>query len=386
MYVNAMRRVWVLPAAVAALLAGLWLLFAPPTPDLAAQVYRAGLFEHHGFALFNAQWFAGHHTLGYSLVFPPLAALLGPRVVGALAAVVSAILFAKLAHGHFGDRARIGAVWFAAATATDLFIGRLTFALGVTVALGALLALQRRRTGDRRRARRADHGGEPRGRAVPRDGRDRARDGEEGAAGADRRRVRLPPRGGARGRLPRGRQPAVRLPRVRLRRRRGDRRAPPAPGARSARCAPRRCSTGSRPPRPSPSRRRWAATRRASRRCSPARSSPARSSGGGGAPSSWRPRSRCSSTSGGDRSGRRSRARATRARSSPSTSRCSTSSRAAPTPPPGWRSRSRACTGSRSTSHAASPSRAAGRPSSTASTTRSSARAVRSPASAIATG
>ena len=138
---------WLAPAGVAGLLALLWLLFGPPTPDLAAQVYRAGLFEEHGFTLFNAQWFAGHHTPGYSLIFPPLAALIGPRVVGAAAAVLSAILFAKLAHDHFGDRARIGAIWFAAATATDLFIGRLTFALGVTFALAALLAWQRRRMG-----------------------------------------------------------------------------------------------------------------------------------------------------------------------------------------------------------------------------------------------
>ena len=135
------------PTAVAASAAGLWLLFGPPTPDLAAQVYRTGLFEEHGFTLFNAQWYAGHHTPGYSLIFPPLAALLGPRVVGAIAAVASAALFAKLAHEHWGDRARIGTYWFAAATATDLFIGRLTFALGVTFALAALLALRSGRTG-----------------------------------------------------------------------------------------------------------------------------------------------------------------------------------------------------------------------------------------------
>ena len=127
-------------------LALLWLLFAPPTPDLAAQVYRTGLFEEHGFTLFNAQWYAGHHTPGYSLIFPPLAALIGPRVLGAIAAVASAALFAQLAHRHFGARAWLGTLWFAAATATDLFIGRLTFGLGVTFALATLLALQHGRT------------------------------------------------------------------------------------------------------------------------------------------------------------------------------------------------------------------------------------------------
>jgi hypothetical protein len=138
-------RPWLPPAAAAAVLAGLWLVFAPPTPDLAAQVYRTGLFERHGFTLFNAQWYAGHHTPGYSLLFPPLAALVGPRVVGAIAAVVSAALFAALAGRHFGHGARLGTLWFAAATATDLFIGRLTFGFGVAFALAALLALQRGR-------------------------------------------------------------------------------------------------------------------------------------------------------------------------------------------------------------------------------------------------
>lgn len=150
MHVRVMRglwgEVWALPALLAAVLAGLWLLFAPATPDLAAQVYRTGLFEHHGFTLFNAQWYAGHHTPGYSLLFPPLAALIGPRVLGAVAAVVSAALFAILAREHFGDRAHIGALWFAAATATDLFIGRLTFGFGVTFALATLLALYKSHT------------------------------------------------------------------------------------------------------------------------------------------------------------------------------------------------------------------------------------------------
>ena len=138
-------RAWLVPVCAAAAAAGLWLLFAPPTPDLAAQVYRAGLFEEHGFTLFNAYWYGGHHTPGYSLAFPPLAALLGPRVVGALAAIVSAYLFALLVKEHFGGRAWLGAVWFGLATATDLFIGRLTFGLGIALALAALLALQRGR-------------------------------------------------------------------------------------------------------------------------------------------------------------------------------------------------------------------------------------------------
>ena len=78
------------PWLLAAALALAWLAFGPPTPDLAAQVYRAGLFHREGFTLFNANWYGGHHTPAYSILFPPLGALLGVRVVGALAAVGSA--------------------------------------------------------------------------------------------------------------------------------------------------------------------------------------------------------------------------------------------------------------------------------------------------------
>jgi hypothetical protein len=139
------RRTAVEALLVAAALAIAYLILQPVTADLAAQVYRTELFQRVGFTLWNGQWFAGHHALGYSVLFPPLAALLGPRVVGALAAVASALLFERLAAPRFGARARVGAIWFGAATATNLFTGRLTFALGVAVGLGALLAAQRGR-------------------------------------------------------------------------------------------------------------------------------------------------------------------------------------------------------------------------------------------------
>ncbi len=67
------------------------------------------------------------------------------RFVGALAAVAGAFCFARLAESRFGGRARPGILWFAAATVTDLAIGRLTYALGTAFALAALYALQRGR-------------------------------------------------------------------------------------------------------------------------------------------------------------------------------------------------------------------------------------------------
>ncbi len=134
------------PMLVAAVLAGVYLVWDPASADLAAQTFRADLFDANGFAVWNNAWYAGHHLPGYSLLFPPLAALIGPRLVGAVAAVAAAGLFAALAHDRFGERARLGALWFGAATATNLFTGRLTFALGLALGLAALLALQRGRS------------------------------------------------------------------------------------------------------------------------------------------------------------------------------------------------------------------------------------------------
>jgi hypothetical protein len=132
-----------LPAAC--VLVGMWLVLAPRSPDLAAQAYRASLFESSGFAVWDNNWYAGHHLPGYSLVFPWLAWLIGMRLVGALAVLLSTFAFERIAFAVYGPRAHWGAVCFAVAAAGDVWIGRLTFALGVTFATLAVLALVRRR-------------------------------------------------------------------------------------------------------------------------------------------------------------------------------------------------------------------------------------------------
>jgi hypothetical protein len=128
---------WALAAAVAAA----FLLLRPPSADLAAQDYRATL----GLALWDNGWYGGHHMPGYSVLFPPLAALLGPRVVGALSAVAAAWLFGRLVRDL--DGGRVASLWFAAASVTSLVTGRLTFALGVAIGLAAVLAAARGRRG-----------------------------------------------------------------------------------------------------------------------------------------------------------------------------------------------------------------------------------------------
>jgi hypothetical protein len=126
-------------------LVGAWLALDPRSPDLAAQVYRATLFERYGFTLWDDNWYAGHHLPGYSLVFPWVALVLGIRLVGALAVLVSTVAFERIATTVYGPNARWGAACFALAAAGDLWIGRLTFAFGVTFATLAVLALVRER-------------------------------------------------------------------------------------------------------------------------------------------------------------------------------------------------------------------------------------------------
>ena len=130
---------------VAALLLLIWLLVYPHTPDLAAQVYRVDLFNRLGFTVWDEHWYAGHDLPAYSLLFPALGSLLGLRLVAVLAALGSSFLFERIAFAAYGPRARWGAAWFATGAVADVWLGRLTFALGVTLALAAVLALVRAR-------------------------------------------------------------------------------------------------------------------------------------------------------------------------------------------------------------------------------------------------
>jgi hypothetical protein len=135
------------PTAVAAAFAVVYVLVSPPSLDLAAHLLRAKLFETEGFGIWNNWWYAGHDVPAYSVLFPPLAALLTPQLVGALAVVGTAAVFEVLAHDHYGDDAWLGALWFGAGTATSLYTGRLTFAFGLLPAVATALALERRRPG-----------------------------------------------------------------------------------------------------------------------------------------------------------------------------------------------------------------------------------------------
>ena len=96
------------PALVAAVVTGAFALWNPPLRDLAAHTFRAEYFEQHGFAIWNGTWYGGHYLPAYSVLFPPLAALLSPVWVGAASAVASAHLFDGLVRTRWGERGALG--------------------------------------------------------------------------------------------------------------------------------------------------------------------------------------------------------------------------------------------------------------------------------------
>jgi hypothetical protein len=134
------RPEWV-TAVVAAVLGGAYLLLPRMGTDLAAQVARAEFFAGHGYTPIDLRWYAGVDQLGYSLVSQPVMALLGVRVTGVVAVLLSAVALAALLRRAEAPRPLLGAVLGAISITGNLVSGRVTYALGVFFGLAALLAL-----------------------------------------------------------------------------------------------------------------------------------------------------------------------------------------------------------------------------------------------------
>ncbi|WP_433686839.1 hypothetical protein ACQP0I_23655 [Micromonospora carbonacea] len=134
-------RVVAVAAASAAALGVAYLLLPRMGSDLSAQVARADFFAAHGAALVDLRWYGGIHPLGYSLVSPPVMAVLGVRGTGALALVASAAAFAALLVRTGVPRPLLGSLVGVLTIAGNLVSGRVTYGLGVAFGLAALLAL-----------------------------------------------------------------------------------------------------------------------------------------------------------------------------------------------------------------------------------------------------
>ena len=132
-----------LAAVVGAVASSALVWLGPLGGDLAAHLYQRTLFIEHGFALWNNFWYAGRYSfVTYSLLYYPLAALLGIRLLAVATVTVGAAAFALLVGREWGPAARWSSRTFAVVWACVVLTGEFPFALGVAFALLALCALQ----------------------------------------------------------------------------------------------------------------------------------------------------------------------------------------------------------------------------------------------------
>ncbi|HET8528577.1 MAG TPA: hypothetical protein VFL60_06685 [Gaiellaceae bacterium] len=138
-----LAREALLSAAAAGTLAALLAWLGPPGTDLAAHAYQRTLFLHHGFTLWNNFWYAGRYSfVTYSLLYYPLAALLGIKLLAVATIALAALAFAVVLWNEWGPATRWSGRTFAVVWAGIVLSAAFPFALGIAFALVGLWALQ----------------------------------------------------------------------------------------------------------------------------------------------------------------------------------------------------------------------------------------------------
>jgi hypothetical protein len=131
----------VVAGSIAVLVAVAYLLAPPMGRDFSAQLAHAELAESHWPVLLDLRWYGGFSPLGYSVLSPPVMALLGVPLTTALAYVATVVVFAALLKTARVARPVAGAITGAVCLSGNLVVTRTTFALGLAIGLGALLAV-----------------------------------------------------------------------------------------------------------------------------------------------------------------------------------------------------------------------------------------------------
>jgi hypothetical protein len=138
-----LAREALLSAGAAATLAALLAWLGPPGSDLAAHAYQRSLYVQEGFELWNNFWYAGRYSfVTYSVLYYPLAALLGIKLLAVATIATAALAFAVVLGREWGPTARWSSRTFAVVWAGIVLSAAFPFALGVALALLALWALQ----------------------------------------------------------------------------------------------------------------------------------------------------------------------------------------------------------------------------------------------------
>jgi len=132
-----------LSAAAAGCVAAALAWLGPPGTDFAAHAYQRTVFLEHGFTLWNNFWYAGRYSfVTYSLVYYPLAALLGIKLLAVATVALAALAFAVILWREWGPTTRWSSRTFAVVWAGIVLSAAFPFALGIAFALLALWALQ----------------------------------------------------------------------------------------------------------------------------------------------------------------------------------------------------------------------------------------------------
>jgi hypothetical protein len=131
-----------LNAATAAALAAIVAWVGPPGTDFAAHVFQRDLFLTHGFSLWTNYWYAGRYNfVGYSLIYYPLAAWVGIKLLAVLSVAGATAAFTVVAERTWGAAAIWAARCFAVAVAASVITAAFPYGLGLAFALTALIAL-----------------------------------------------------------------------------------------------------------------------------------------------------------------------------------------------------------------------------------------------------
>src|SRR5947208_9782792 len=118
----------------AASLAALLLWVGPPGNDLAAHVYQRALFLKHGYVLWNNFWYAGRYSfVTYSLLYYPLSALLGIKLLAVATVALAALAFAVVLWFEWGPATRWSSRTFAVVWAGIVLSAAFPFALGFAI-------------------------------------------------------------------------------------------------------------------------------------------------------------------------------------------------------------------------------------------------------------
>jgi uncharacterized membrane protein len=118
----------------------------PPGTDLAAHLYQRSLFLRDGFSFWNNFWYSGRYSyVTYSLLYYPLAAIVGLKALAIVTVAVAAGAFALVVEREWGPCARSASLLFAVAMGVSLVLAAYPYTLGLSVALLSAAAVQAHR-------------------------------------------------------------------------------------------------------------------------------------------------------------------------------------------------------------------------------------------------